>query len=125
MLSVQNHGIEISKGDFNDPQVLLTTLQEIRESVYQEGQQIFSQWKPYIQRDSFIKSAENLAYYLALRGHDLRTLQAALTPWGLSSLGRLEAKVLPSLDAVISTLDRKSTRLNSSHVKRSRMPSSA
>ncbi|MEO0684286.1 MAG: pyruvate kinase [Cyanobacteria bacterium J06649_11] len=104
MLSVQNSDITTKQADFNDPQVLLNTLGQIRESVYQEGQQIFSRWKPYIQRDSFIKSAENLAYYLALRRHDLRTLQAALTPWGLSSLGRLEAKVLPSLDAVISTL---------------------
>ena len=31
-------------------------------------------------------------------------MQAALTPWGLSSLGRIEARVLPNLDAVISTL---------------------
>ncbi len=104
MLSVQSPGIKINQTDFNDPQVLFTTLQEIRQSVYQEGQQIFSQWEPYIQRHSFIKSAENLAYYLALRRHDLRTLQAALTPWGLSSLGRIEARVLPNLDAVISTL---------------------
>lgn len=104
MLSVQNPSITVSEANINDPQVLLTTLQEIRQSVYEEGQRIFSQWKPYIQRDSFIKSAENLAYYLALRHHDLRSLQAALTPWGLSSLGRIEAKVLPNLDAVISTL---------------------
>lgn len=104
MLSVQNHGIETQSRNLDDPQVLLATLQDIRRSVYQEGQQIFSQWQPYIQRHSFIKSAENLAYYLALRHHDLRTLQAALTPWGLSSLGRIEARVLPNLDAVISTL---------------------
>ena len=36
--------------------------------------------------------------------HDLRPLQAALMPWGLSSLGRLEAQVISSLDAVITTL---------------------
>jgi pyruvate kinase len=104
MLSIQNHGVETQSRDLDDPQVLLATLQNIRRSVYQEGQEIFSEWKPLIQRDSFIKSAENLAYYLALRHHDLRTLQAALTPWGLSSLGRIEARVLPNLDAVISTL---------------------
>lgn len=104
MLSVQNHGLETQSRDLDDPQMLLATLQNIRQSVYQEGQQIFSQWEPYIQRHSFIKSAENLAYYMALRHHDLRSLQAALIPWGLSSLGRIEARVLPNLDAVISTL---------------------
>ncbi len=104
MLSIKNHGVETQSRDLEDPQVLLATLQDIRQSVYQEGQEIFSQWQPYLQRNSFIKSAENLAYYLALRHHDLRSLQAALTPWGLSSLGRIEARVLPNLDAVISTL---------------------
>ncbi|AFY55523.1 pyruvate kinase [Rivularia sp. PCC 7116] len=104
MLSAQNHCVENQSRDLDDPQVLLATLQEIRQSVYEKGQEIFSQWEPYIQRYSFIKSAENLAYYLALRHHDLRTLQAALTPWGLSSLGRIEARVLPNLDAVIATL---------------------
>ncbi|NJO57781.1 MAG: hypothetical protein HC836_05225 [Richelia sp. RM2_1_2] len=104
MLSLENPGIKTQSRDLDDPQVLLATLQDIRQSVYEEGQQIFSQWKPYIQRDSLIKSAENLAYYLALRHHDLRTLQAALIPWGLSSLGRIEARVLPNLDAVICTL---------------------
>ena len=104
MLSVQNHSTETQSRDLNDPKVLLATLQDIRQSVYQEGQKIFSQWEPHIQRHSFIKSAENLAYYLALRNHELRTVQAALIPWGLSSLGRIEAEVLANLDAVISTL---------------------
>ncbi|WP_181704796.1 pyruvate kinase [Chthonobacter rhizosphaerae] len=43
----------------------------------------------------------NLANYLALRGHDLRPLQRRLMSRGLSSLGRLESRVLPTLDAVI------------------------
>ncbi len=59
MLSVQNHGVETQSRDLDNPQVLLATLQDIRQSVYQEGQEILSQWEPYIQRDSFIKSAEN------------------------------------------------------------------
>jgi pyruvate kinase len=33
-------------------------------------------------------SARNLLYYLALRSHDLRPLQARLASAGLSSLGR-------------------------------------
>lgn len=57
-----------------------------------------------IQREEFLPSALNLARYLALRRHDLRPLQTALMPWGLSSLGRLESRVLTNLDAVIATL---------------------
>lgn len=45
-------------------------------------------------------SAENLAHYVALRRRDIRDLQADLAAWGLSSLGRAEAHVLASVDAV-------------------------
>jgi pyruvate kinase len=51
-------------------------------------------------------SARNLLHYLALRNRDLRTLQPALVSLGLSSLGRLEAHALPSLEAVLAVLDR-------------------
>lgn len=90
--------------DLSDPKLLLATLVQLRESVEQEGQAIFHQWRSHIHRQSFIKSSLNLAYYLALRRYDLRSIQAALIPWGLSSLGRIEARVLPNLDAVIATL---------------------
>jgi pyruvate kinase len=46
----------------------------------------------------------NLADYLALRRRDLRPLQRDLMWRGLSSLGRLEGHVLPTLDAVIAAL---------------------
>ncbi|GET39446.1 pyruvate kinase [Microseira wollei NIES-4236] len=88
----------------SNPQTLLIALQKLRQSVMREGQEIFSQWRSLIHRPVFKSSALNLAYYLALRRHDLRTLQTALMPWGLSSLGRIEARVLPNLDAVIATL---------------------
>lgn len=45
-------------------------------------------------------SAENLADYLALRQHDIRHLQRELAQLGLSSLGRAEAHVLATVDAV-------------------------
>jgi pyruvate kinase len=45
-------------------------------------------------------SANNLIDYLALRGHDLRTLQSRLAALGLSSLGRAEGSVRASVDAV-------------------------
>jgi len=48
----------------------------------------------------------NLAHYLALRKHDVRELQRRLMTRGLSSLGRLESRVMPTLDAVVHALDR-------------------
>ena len=51
-------------------------------------------------------SARNLLHYLALRRRDLRPLQHRLAALGLSSLGRAEAHVLPTLDAVLAVLGR-------------------
>lgn len=53
-------------------------------------------------------SATNLVHYVWLRGHDVRELQAELADLGLSSLGRLEARVMPTLLALASALDRMS-----------------
>ena len=96
--------LDYSTLDLSNPSVLLETLQKLRQIVVQEGQDIFKPWRSRIQREVFLGSGLNLAHYMALRRHDLRPLQAALMPWGLSSLGRLEARVIPSLDAVITTL---------------------
>lgn len=49
-------------------------------------------------------SARNLIHYLAVRQHDLRELQRGLAGLGLSSLGRMEANVLPTLNAVLLAL---------------------
>lgn len=87
-----------------DPHVLLAAMQRLRQEVAQEGDELYRQWCPFIQRRSFLLSGQNLAAYLALRQRDLRPLQAALMPWGLSSLGRGESRVLANLDAVIATL---------------------
>lgn len=54
----------------------------------------------------FRASACNLLHYLALRQHDLRQLQNELTMLGLSSLGRLEAHTLATLEAVLVALHR-------------------
>ncbi|MCY7337521.1 MAG: hypothetical protein LH613_15150, partial [Chamaesiphon sp.] len=101
--------LDYSKLDLSNPCELLQTLQKLRQIVVTDGQDIFDPWQASIHRDEFLRdvflsSGLNLAYYMALRRHDLRPLQAALMPWGLSSLGRLEARVIPSLDAVITTL---------------------
>jgi pyruvate kinase len=91
--------------DLGNPYVLLSTLKQLRQAIYEEGQATLQQWQSRIQQPEFLRSARNLAFYLALRRRDLRPLQAALMPWGLSSLGRIEARVMPNLDAVIATLD--------------------
>ncbi|WP_022882473.1 pyruvate kinase [Gryllotalpicola ginsengisoli] len=48
--------------------------------------------------------ARNLVRYVAFRRHDLRELQGRLASLGLSSLGRGEASILESIDAVIRLL---------------------
>lgn len=90
--------------DLNDSGALLNALQSIRDDVLEEGLATYQHWRPRLLRRDYRISALNLAYYLALRARDLRPIQAALVPWGLSSLGRMEARVMPSLEAVIATL---------------------
>ncbi len=53
---------------------------------------------------SMRESAYNLVHYLAVRRHDVRQLQDELVRLGLSSLGRLEAHVMASLQAVLEVL---------------------
>jgi pyruvate kinase len=50
------------------------------------------------------KSARNLVHYLAVRSYDVRDLQSDLAMLGLSSLGRMEAHTLASLDIVAGML---------------------
>jgi len=57
-------------------------------------------------RESFVGSMRNLADYLALRDYDFRPIQPRLAALGLSSLGRCEAHVRASLDAVTAALAR-------------------
>ncbi|MDP9983994.1 pyruvate kinase [Pseudarthrobacter oxydans] len=52
------------------------------------------------------ESALNLVHYTELRRHDIRDLQARLSKYGLSSLGRTESHVLPSIETLIWTLGR-------------------
>ncbi|MDH3747872.1 MAG: pyruvate kinase [Gammaproteobacteria bacterium] len=49
---------------------------------------------------NFSDSARNLLHYIALRQFDIRDLQDQLSALGLSSLGRAEQHVLPSIRAV-------------------------
>src|SRR5262249_22594593 len=81
---------------------LLCDLLDVRRQVIAEGRQLVEAWRPALRRRSFLPSAVNLAHYISFRRRDLRGLQDALMPLGLSSLGRCEARVAANLDAVIA-----------------------
>lgn len=85
---------------------LYDKLFRLREEVMTDGERLFAEWLPHIERRPFRFSALNLAYYLSVRCHDLRPLQEELVPLGLSSLGRSEARTMANLDAVMATLGR-------------------
>lgn len=90
----------------SDPTALLEQLLALRGELVADGERTVQRWQPGIEREEFEPSARNLAHYLSLRRRDVRDLQNALMPWGLSSLGRLESRVLANVDAVIATLGR-------------------
>lgn len=79
-------------------------LDQLIEEVDRDGESRAAAWAARINRPGFAASAANLAHYLALRQHDLRPLQRSLMALGLSSLGRLESRVLPTLKTVRATL---------------------
>ena len=78
----------------------------IRDAVAKEGAATLDLWRETLAGSAFTAAAENLAHYLALRRRDLSALQPALAAHGLSSLGRSEARVLTTLDALLATLAR-------------------
>jgi pyruvate kinase len=83
---------------------LLGQLVVLRDGVLVDSQTLLEAWRPALRRRAFLPSAVNLAHYVALRRCDLRGIQEALMPLGLSSLGRCEARVLANLDAVVASL---------------------
>jgi pyruvate kinase len=83
---------------------LTTALLMLRHDVVSEGQATYDEWRPKLKRALARPGALNMAHYLALRKRDLRPFQEALAPWGLSSLGRSEARVLANLDAVLASV---------------------
>jgi pyruvate kinase len=83
---------------------LLQELRALRGEVQAEALRMIESWERRIQRPGFHERALNLAHYIVLRRRDLRPVQDELTLLGLSSLGRLEGRVLANLDAVIAAL---------------------
>lgn len=86
--------------------VLLDTLKRLGVRIRRDAARRIDGWAATIERPGFRPAAENLAHYLALRSHDLSHLQLELSERGLSSLGRCEARVLESLDAVTAAMAR-------------------
>lgn len=80
----------------------LEELREVRAQILAEAQDMLA----LLHSDAAETdpAVENLCHYLALRHIDLRPLQRRLMALGLSSMGRLESRVLPTIDAVIEAL---------------------
>ena len=83
---------------------LLADLRDLRQSIIAEAGGRIEAWQRDIEQPSFAASASNLAHYLAFRHHDLRKLQLDLMRHGLSSLGRLESRVMITLGTVEGAL---------------------
>lgn len=79
-------------------------LTELYQQVKAESKTEYEAIDKFIERNDFRESARNLFAYLALRRRDIRSLQADLSSWGLSSLGRLESRTLFTLESVIRRL---------------------
>jgi pyruvate kinase len=81
---------------------LISRLEEIRESITVSEAGMAAKLASV--NPVYSSSARNLVHYLALRRHDIRGLQDQLATLGLSSLGRAEAHVMATLDAVLGAL---------------------
>lgn len=83
---------------------VLDEILQVRADVMEDGEKLYNSWLKYDIRKPYQNSAQNLANYMAFRQKDMRHLQEELIPWGVSSLGRLEADVMGTLNAVSKTL---------------------
>jgi pyruvate kinase len=90
--------------DMDDLRGLLAEVQALREDVEKKGAELRGEWGDAVEKTA--ARAVNLSHYIALRSRDVTDLQYRLAARGLSSLGRSEAKVAPSLDTLIATLRR-------------------
>ncbi len=82
---------------------LLTRLSEIRRALADSETGLESRLDRI--HPTYLKSARNLTHYIALRHRDIRPLQQELAELGLSSLGRAEAHVMATLDAVLTAVN--------------------
>jgi pyruvate kinase len=86
--------------DADDLRQLLVDAVALREDIASRAPALLAEW------GASGDAAANLADYLVLRQHDIAALQSRLAGFGLSSLGRSEARTRGALDALIATLKR-------------------
>lgn len=86
------------------PAQLHARLTRIAAAVATDAEAWLAPRRRWLERPEAAGPAANLAAWLALRQHDLTRLQDQLSAWGLSSLGRSEARVTDSLARVSATL---------------------
>ncbi|WP_444667030.1 pyruvate kinase [Cereibacter changlensis] len=97
-------GLSTETGPLEVARRLLAELTALRADLLARSDARMARWAPRVQRQAFLGSVCNMADWLALREADLTPLQADLSRLGLSTLGRLDGHVRPSLDAVIAAL---------------------
>ncbi|ARN80858.1 pyruvate kinase [Methylocystis bryophila] len=95
-----SHRQSPARDDDDDLQRLLAETTALREDIERRSPGLLAAW------EASGEAAANLADYLILRQHDLAALQSRLASYGLSSLGRSEARTRNALDALIATLKR-------------------
>lgn len=83
---------------------LLAQMTRLQTEMALHAKATLETWSPRIHRPEFHTSAANMAEWLALRRTDLTGLQAPLASLGLSTLGRLDAHVAASVQAVVAAL---------------------
>jgi len=94
--------LEASVANGDSLEALISGLREIRGSLIRHENDLHERVSRV--HPAYRKSASNLIHYLALRRHDIRALQDDLAALGLSSLGRTEAHVMSTLEAVLVAL---------------------
>jgi pyruvate kinase len=85
---------------------ILAEVTGLHQEIETHANQRLQKYQQHFHSGFFSRSAYNLAHYLAMRQFDLRHLQDRLAQVGLSSLGRAEASVLSTFDALIDVLTR-------------------
>jgi pyruvate kinase len=83
-----------------DTLALHQAINDLHQEISRDAAAILAGWGELGSRQAFAGGAANLAHYMALRRRDIRPLQRLLMVLGLSSLGRMESRVLPGLEAV-------------------------
>jgi pyruvate kinase len=99
----------ISERHQREVEDVFAEVDDLLADVNRAAEEQMSHWRAAFEggafpRATFEPSALNLAAYLALRSRDLRPLQRRLMALGLSSLGRAESRVIPTLTAVRAAL---------------------